>query len=197
MTEISTAWNVTRAVVTASVENSVIMWPDPAQTDVTLDFMETSVITVNVFACIKNEEIISLKYIIKKKETLTHHFVQTQACPSGTYGRNCSQECGPNCNPTCDRFNGVCELGCSPGWKGPHCNTSNYFYNYTCYCKCISYIAIFIILFFFHFMYNNCNVPQWPCIIISRLYMNMKHWQFNNKITLTILPLLPCRLIMY
>ena len=41
--------------------------------------------------------------------------------------------------------------------------------------KCISYIAIFIILFFFHFMYNNCNVPQCPCIIISRLYMNVKH----------------------
>lgn len=47
-------------------------------------------------------------------------------CPSGWYGRNCSQQCGQHCIPSCDRFTGVCELGCKPGWKGQFCETSNF-----------------------------------------------------------------------
>ena len=64
----------------------------------------------------------------KKEKSLTLHFIQPQACLPGSYGRNCSQECGPNCKPSCDRFNGVCKLGCNPGWQGSYCNTSNDFY---------------------------------------------------------------------
>ncbi|XP_078330301.1 uncharacterized protein LOC111113226 isoform X2 [Crassostrea virginica] len=42
------------------------------------------------------------------------------ACQSGRYGISCAKACGVNCQG-CNRFNGVCEFGCHPGWTGTFC----------------------------------------------------------------------------
>lgn len=42
------------------------------------------------------------------------------ACLSGWYGPNCADKCGIHCH-SCNRFNGDCEFGCTPGWKGRFC----------------------------------------------------------------------------
>ncbi|XP_062612798.1 protein draper-like [Saccostrea cucullata] len=41
-------------------------------------------------------------------------------CPPGRHGRNCVEFCRMNCKG-CNRFTGVCEFGCNPGWKGTFC----------------------------------------------------------------------------
>lgn len=39
-------------------------------------------------------------------------------CNSGTYGKNCSYQCGECLNAvTCDHVNGTCSEGCKPGWQ--------------------------------------------------------------------------------
>nr|XP_022326738.1 delta-like protein 1 isoform X2 [Crassostrea virginica] len=43
-----------------------------------------------------------------------------EACQSGRYGISCTKACGQNCRG-CNRFNGVCEFGCHPGWTGTFC----------------------------------------------------------------------------
>lgn len=50
-----------------------------------------------------------------------HWFI---ACPPGLYGLNCSNKCSPNC-VSCNRFNGTCEFGCKPGWKGLTCQNGS------------------------------------------------------------------------
>lgn len=42
------------------------------------------------------------------------------ACRPGSYGPNCANKCDQNCN-SCNIFNGTCEFGCKPGWKGITC----------------------------------------------------------------------------
>ena len=49
------------------------------------------------------------------------------ACDSGTWGVNCSNNCGQCVNDTsCDVVNGECVYGCNPGWKGTHCTESKF-----------------------------------------------------------------------
>lgn len=44
-------------------------------------------------------------------------------CSSGSYGRNCLQNCSENCyvSNTCDKKTGVCDGGCEEGWEPPLC----------------------------------------------------------------------------
>ena len=42
-------------------------------------------------------------------------------CSAGRYGESCSETCGDQCQG-CNRFSGVCELGCLPGWTGQRCD---------------------------------------------------------------------------
>ena len=57
-----------------------------------------------------------------KKEIITHmQLFLLLGCPTGRYGRDCSETCGDQCQG-CDRFSGVCELGCLPGWTGQRCD---------------------------------------------------------------------------
>ena len=39
---------------------------------------------------------------------------------SGSFGKNCIERCRSNCI-SCNAVNGVCDLGCSVGWKGTFC----------------------------------------------------------------------------
>lgn len=43
------------------------------------------------------------------------------ACPWGYYGQNCASKCKDRCMG-CNNINGLCDYGCSPGWKGQNCN---------------------------------------------------------------------------
>lgn len=46
-----------------------------------------------------------------------------EECPSGSYGRACSRQCG-NCltQGSCDHISGVCHSGCLSGWTGDRCD---------------------------------------------------------------------------
>lgn len=46
-----------------------------------------------------------------------------EECPSGSYGRACSRQCG-NClnQGSCDYISGVCHGGCLSGWIGDMCD---------------------------------------------------------------------------
>ncbi|XP_046572596.1 uncharacterized protein LOC124280659 [Haliotis rubra] len=45
-------------------------------------------------------------------------------CPSGWYGRLCTQECGKCFNGSaCDNIDGHCADGCDTGWIGDTCTT--------------------------------------------------------------------------
>ena len=41
-------------------------------------------------------------------------------CNNGSFGKNCIETCGSNCI-SCNAVNGVCDQGCSLGWKGTFC----------------------------------------------------------------------------
>lgn len=43
------------------------------------------------------------------------------ACPRGYFGKDCAQKCNDTCIG-CNTSNGLCESGCSPGWKGDYCH---------------------------------------------------------------------------
>ncbi|XP_048741401.2 multiple epidermal growth factor-like domains protein 10 isoform X1 [Ostrea edulis] len=45
-------------------------------------------------------------------------------CPSGFFGRNCSEVCSGNClhKSTCNVTTGYCDDGCAPGWRGADCS---------------------------------------------------------------------------
>lgn len=45
-------------------------------------------------------------------------------CPSGFFGRNCSEMCSGNClhKSTCNVTTGYCDDGCAPGWSGADCS---------------------------------------------------------------------------
>lgn len=39
-------------------------------------------------------------------------------CKSGTYGENCTYQCGECINAvSCDHVDGTCSEGCKPGWQ--------------------------------------------------------------------------------
>ena len=57
---------------------------------------------------------------LKKENCTKHHRYFYLACQPDRYGLNCAKPCGPNCQG-CNRFTGVCEFGCLPGWKGIFC----------------------------------------------------------------------------
>ncbi|XP_061194979.1 multiple epidermal growth factor-like domains protein 10 [Saccostrea echinata] len=48
------------------------------------------------------------------------------ACPEGTFGNYCKQNCSVNCGvpKTCNRTTGECQGGCQPGWEGLQCDQS-------------------------------------------------------------------------
>lgn len=48
----------------------------------------------------------------------------TVECSAGQYGENCSSTCG-RCltEKVCHYVTGKCDEGCSPGYKGPTCET--------------------------------------------------------------------------
>ena len=76
----------------------------------------------------------SREYIAK----LLYIFPLYLACQSGRYGLSCAKACGQNCQG-CNRFNGVCEFGCHPGWKGTFCEKrSNNVFRYFLSCKQLS-----------------------------------------------------------
>ncbi|XP_061165606.1 receptor-type tyrosine-protein phosphatase epsilon-like [Saccostrea echinata] len=52
--------------------------------------------------------------------------VEVYACPEGTFGNYCKQNCSVNCGvpKTCKRTTGECEGGCQPGWEGRQCDQS-------------------------------------------------------------------------
>lgn len=55
-----------------------------------------------------------------------YHFL-FKVCPQELYGRNCLKNCSEGCfSKTCDGKTGVCEGGCSRGWKLPLCNEGIY-----------------------------------------------------------------------
>ena len=44
------------------------------------------------------------------------------ACPTGSYGINCLNDCTKNCNESsCDHINGSCQFGCQDGYSGDMC----------------------------------------------------------------------------
>ncbi|XP_060588341.1 multiple epidermal growth factor-like domains protein 6 [Ruditapes philippinarum] len=45
-----------------------------------------------------------------------------EACDDGSYGTNCSSDCGKCMNDLpCDKVTGACSSGCEAGWVGPEC----------------------------------------------------------------------------
>lgn len=58
------------------------------------------------------------------------------ACPEGSFGRDCLEECGRCVNNTCDHVNGSCIGPCQDGWEGGRCllakGKSQYTFNPVC-----------------------------------------------------------------
>ncbi|XP_061185853.1 protein draper-like [Saccostrea echinata] len=50
--------------------------------------------------------------------------VIVHACPKGTYGRNCYQNCSGNClnETSCNRVTGFCDEGCLVGYRNEKCD---------------------------------------------------------------------------
>lgn len=46
-------------------------------------------------------------------------------CLDGTYGENCSNECGINCEVVCEKIDGTCS-SCKPGYEGSMCTKGRY-----------------------------------------------------------------------
>lgn len=42
-------------------------------------------------------------------------------CEPVTFGQDCAYKCNTTCLG-CNNENGLCETGCSPGWKGAYCH---------------------------------------------------------------------------
>lgn len=86
-------------------------------------------------------------------------FLTIVECNSGTYGENCTYQCGECINDMiCDHVNGKCSEGCKPGWK-----TTD-----TChecmYMNWITYLYVWrIIMFCSHviMLRNRAFVKQW------------------------------------
>ena len=54
-------------------------------------------------------------------------FIFSSACPNGTYGVRCSQNCSVTCggpDSLCHHVDGNCSSGCDAGFTGEHCNQS-------------------------------------------------------------------------
>lgn len=49
--------------------------------------------------------------------------VEVYSCPYGYFGRDCTETCNITCK-SCNIFNGLCNSGCTPGWKGDYCHTA-------------------------------------------------------------------------
>ena len=75
--------------------------------------------------------ILEIQFTLKREYTkLLFIFPLYLACQSGRYGISCAKACGQTCQG-CNRFNGVCEFGCHPGWTGTFCEKrSNYAFRY-------------------------------------------------------------------
>lgn len=56
--------------------------------------------------------------------TIKMWFVPIKACPAGTYGVNCAEECVCGENAKCDPVTGDCL--CSAGWFGDQCTKGKY-----------------------------------------------------------------------
>ena len=81
---------------------------------------------------------------LQHKQSVT--FPLYLACQSGRYGINCAKACGENCQ-SCNRFNGVCEFGCHPGWKGTFCKKrSNYVFRFF-FCHITNFLHRIYIVF--------------------------------------------------
>lgn len=49
------------------------------------------------------------------------------ACPSGTFGEECSEKCSDSCRgKKCNEITGKCTDGCLPGKTGAHCDESKH-----------------------------------------------------------------------
>ena len=50
-------------------------------------------------------------------------FIFSPECPDGTYGSNCSQQCGQGCDPpdSCNKTNGEC-VCLSANWETVRCS---------------------------------------------------------------------------
>lgn len=55
---------------------------------------------------------------IYRQQKSTLFFSPNKECSSGTYGENCTYQCGGCLNAvSCDHVNGTCFEGCTPGWQ--------------------------------------------------------------------------------
>lgn len=65
------------------------------------------------------------QFVVRKCCSLTLHPLFLLDCDSGTYGADCNQTCSTNCLfNACDRYTGVCNYGCLPGYIMPYCRES-------------------------------------------------------------------------
>lgn len=85
-----------------------------------------------------------IQYVIKKLSTFeeklwlsifdehmcTFIFFWT-ACIEGRYGLNCSRQCVGHCRDgmSCNHVTGLCDGGCTKGWRGDMCENGNTFFN--------------------------------------------------------------------
>ena len=79
-------------------------------------------------------------------------------CPAGRYGESCYDTCGDQCQG-CNRFSGICDLGCLPGWAGQRCDEPCKFGN-----NKFRYDVLNIFLQFLYF-FDVSFFLRWFCLI--------------------------------
>ena len=104
-----------------------------------------------------------------------YYFPLYLACQSGRYGISCAKACGQNCQG-CNRFNGVCEFGCHPGWTGTFCEKrSKYsdilFSAHNPYCFCILPIQNTLLLFKSMILVETMSIQVYNVHVWTQCYV--------------------------
>lgn len=88
------------------------------------------------------------------------YFTLPLVCPVGFFGQECAYRCNNTCKG-CNNTNGLCDSGCSPGWKGDYCNEGIVLQNRRKGFLCLNC--------FIYINYNEPSVFCNRCIIIQVL----------------------------